>query len=30
MKKRLAYKENIVYTSYCCDMIAMKQEVATY
>ena len=28
MKKLLAIPKEISYTSYCCDMIAMKREVA--
>ncbi len=27
-KKFLAYYPNVVYTNNCCDMIAMKREVA--
>ena len=28
MKKKLAFFRNVLYTHRCCDMIAVKREVA--
>ena len=30
LQKVLEIREKVMYISYCCDMIAMKREVAAY